>query len=106
MALQSLVMSAKTFGRLPLDVQRIFEEEGARYGLEAMEVDEGEIQRATNAGKEMKHTFINLSPQEVQAWAEHATDIHQQWVTEMESKGKPAKAIYEEAKRLIREGRK
>ena len=106
MGLQSLVMNPKTFDRLPSDVQKIVEEAAAWWGEESMNVDNSEIERAVNAGKELKHTFTYLTPQEVQVWADNATELHQKWIAEMESKGKPAKAIYDEAKRLIKEYRK
>jgi TRAP-type C4-dicarboxylate transport system substrate-binding protein len=105
MGLQSLAMSSKAFDKLPPDVQKIIEEEAVKWNVESTDIDTAEIERAVNMAKEMKHTFINLTPQEIQQWSEHATDIHKQWIAEMEAKGKPAKAIYEEAKRLIQGAR-
>jgi TRAP-type C4-dicarboxylate transport system substrate-binding protein len=103
MGLQSLVMNPKTFDKLPPDVQKVVEETSVWWAEESMKLDIGEIERAVNAGKELKHTFTYLTPQEVQVWAHSATELHEKWIAEMESKGKPAKAIYEEAKRLIKE---
>ena len=105
MLLWSLVMNAKTFDKLPPDVQKIVEETSIGWAEESTRVDIGEIDRAVNKAKELKQTVTYATDQELKMWATNASETHQNWISEMQSKGKPAKAIYEEAARLIKEYR-
>lgn len=103
MGLASLIMNPKTFDSLPPDVQKIVEEASLWVADEIIKVDKGEIETAMNTAKELNHTFIYLSPDEIQLWKDAAIPLHKKWIDEMEGKGKPARAIYEEATRLIKE---
>ncbi len=66
-----------------------------------LKIDNNEIQRAVNAGKEMKHTYTDLTPEEIAAWAKLAKPLHEDWIKKMEAKGYPARDIYNEALKLI-----
>lgn len=101
MGLASLIMSPKTFDSLPSDVQKIVEEASVWVADELIKVDKGEIERAMKQAKELDHTFTYLTPEEIQLWKDAAVPLHEKWINDMEAKGKPARAIYEEAKRLI-----
>jgi hypothetical protein len=43
------------------------------------------------------------TPEEMQLWRQAVKPVHQKWIADNEAKGLPAKAIYQEAKRLIKE---
>jgi TRAP-type C4-dicarboxylate transport system substrate-binding protein len=103
MLLWSLVMNPKTFDKLPPDVQKIVEETSAWWAEESTISDIKEIERAMNKAKELNHTVTYLTDQEFKVWIDSAAETHQKWIADMQSKGKPAKAIYEEALRLIKE---
>lgn len=103
MGLASLIMNPATFNKLPSDIQKIFEETSAWLSQELIRVDKIEIEAAMNKAKELDHTFVYLTPEEIELWSDAAIPLHQQWIAEMEAEGKPAKAIYDEARRLIKE---
>lgn len=99
--MDQLIINKDKWSKLPADIQKIFEEEGAWYQEETIKMDMGEIQKAVNVCKEAKHTITYLTPAELKMWHDAAVPIHQQWIADNEAKGKPAKAIYEEYKKLI-----
>ena len=43
------------------------------------------------------------TPQELKLWKEAVQPVHEKWIADTEAKGLPAKAVYDEAKRLIKE---
>jgi TRAP-type C4-dicarboxylate transport system substrate-binding protein len=101
--MDQLIMNKDKWNKLPADIQKIIEEASAWYQEEAIKMDMSEIQKAVNVCKDAKHIFTYLTPQELKAWHEAAVPIHQQWIADNEAKGKPAKAIYEEYKKLIQQ---
>jgi TRAP-type C4-dicarboxylate transport system substrate-binding protein len=95
------IMNPDSWNKLPSDIQKIFDEEDAWYQTEIVKSDIGEIERAMNEGKKLNHTFTYLTPEEIKVWSDLGVSLHNEWIEKMEAKGKPARAIYEEAKRLI-----
>jgi TRAP-type C4-dicarboxylate transport system substrate-binding protein len=84
------------------DLQKIIED-ATRWRMdEIIKFDIGEINRIIDFYKKQNHTFTYLTPQELQLWQEAAKPIHDQWIAEQEAKGLPAKAVYEEARQLIK----
>ena len=51
--------------------------------------------------REAGHEIIELTPEEVQQWIKASEPVREKWIADMEAKGKPGRAVYEEAKRLI-----
>jgi TRAP-type C4-dicarboxylate transport system substrate-binding protein len=103
MGVESMIMNFDSFNRLPDDIKKIVEEVSSWCGEELMKTDEGVIKWAMGEAKKLNHTFTSLTPEEIKLWSEFAKPLHQKWITQMEAKGKPAKAIYQESKRLIKE---
>jgi TRAP-type C4-dicarboxylate transport system substrate-binding protein len=101
--MDQIILNKDKWNKLPADIQKIFEEESAWYQEEAIKLDMGEVQKAMNIAKEAKHTITYLAPEELKMWADAAAPVHQAWITDYEAKGKPAKAIYEEYKKLVQE---
>lgn len=101
--MDQLVMNKEKWAQLPADIQKIFEEASAWYQEETIKMDMAEIQKAMNTVREAKHTITYLTPEELKMWADVAAPVHQEWILENEAKGRPAKAIYEEIKRLIQQ---
>ncbi len=99
--MDQIIVNRGKWAQLPPDIQKIFEEESAWYQEEAIQMDMAEIQKAMNMAREAKHTISYLTPEELKMWAEAAAPVHQEWISENEAKGRPAKAIYEEIKRLV-----
>ncbi|OGP54419.1 MAG: hypothetical protein A2Y65_09550 [Deltaproteobacteria bacterium RBG_13_52_11] len=100
--MDQLIVNKDTWNKLPADIKKIFEEASAWYQKETIKMDMTEIQKAMNVAREAKHTITYLTPEEVKLWADAAAPVHQEWITDNEAKGRPAKAIYEEYKKLIK----
>ena len=105
-SIDMVLMNEKTWNKLPPDIQKIFEDLDAYLGQQLRESDGMALDRAMASAKEMNHTFITPTPEEMQLWIDAVQPIHQKWITETEAKGLPAKAVYEETKRLIKEYQK
>jgi TRAP-type C4-dicarboxylate transport system substrate-binding protein len=95
-----VVMNKKKFESLPPDIQKIIEDIsplGATLNLDGFEKDEtnvmGELKRAG-------HEIITLSPEEVRRWKDKVMPIRDQWVADKETKGFPARKVYDELLRL------
>jgi TRAP-type C4-dicarboxylate transport system substrate-binding protein len=101
--MDQIILNRDKWNKLPADVQKIFEEESAWYQEEAVKLDMGEVQKAMNVVKEAKHTITYLAPEELRMWAEAAAPVHQAWIADYEGKGKPARAIFEEYRRLVQQ---
>ncbi len=99
--MDQLIINKDKWNKLPADVQKVFEEASAWYQEEAIRMDMSEIQKAVNVCKEAKHTITYLTPEELRMWHDAAVPVHQQWIADNEAKGKPAKAIYDEYKKLL-----
>jgi TRAP-type C4-dicarboxylate transport system substrate-binding protein len=101
--MDQIIVNKDKWNKLPPDIQKIFEEESAWYQEEAIKMDMTEIQKAMNVAKDAKHTISYLTLEELKMWADAAAPVHQEWIADNEGKGKPAKAIYEETKKLIQQ---
>lgn len=100
--MDQLIVNKEKWSKLPEDLKKIFEEESAWYQEEGVKLDMGEIQKAMKVVKDAKHTITYLTPAEVKTWSDAAAPVHQKWIEENEAKGKPAKAIFEELKILVK----
>ena len=94
-------MNKDTWEKLPpeaqkaiMDLQDQFEQKSVNIGLENQK---GSMAAAEKAG----HPIIELTPQELEKWAAVGEKIQKKWIDDMEAKGKPGRAVYEAAKRLI-----
>jgi TRAP-type C4-dicarboxylate transport system substrate-binding protein len=104
MMVQYLFMNLDTWNKLPTDVQEIMEDVFINSQTPAIvAMDENDIKTVTGTCEEMGHTFVYLTPEEIQLWAAYAKPIHEKWIGEMEAKGLPGRALYDEAMLLISE---
>ena len=99
--MDQMIMNKAKWDALPKDIQKIFEDASAWYVPEALKMDMGEIQKATKVAVDAKHTITYLTPAELKLWADAAAPIHQDWIKDMESKGKQVTPLYEDAKKMI-----
>jgi TRAP-type C4-dicarboxylate transport system substrate-binding protein len=98
-----IMFNQKSWEKIPPDVQDMISSTYDWYTDGVLEMDQGEIARPINTGKEMGQKFIELTPEEYEQWRVLAEPVHEEWLSDMDAKGKPARAIYEEAKRLVAE---
>jgi len=105
-ALTAIVMNEKSWNSLSPDLQEILTEGyyGDRDEREQLDwAPGGEIDRAEKVVKDEGGKTIMLTPEELAQWSAGAVDIQKAWVAEMEAKGLPAQAIYDDVKRLVNE---
>jgi TRAP-type transport system periplasmic protein len=105
-SIDMVLMNQKTWNKLPPDIQKIFEDLDPYLGQQLRQSDGMALDRAIASAKEMNHTFITPTPEEMKLWIDAVQPIHQKWINETEAKGLPARAVYDETKRLIKEYKK
>jgi TRAP-type C4-dicarboxylate transport system substrate-binding protein len=98
-----VLMNLKTWNSLPPDIQKIFEELSGWLGETLIKADNGYEGMVIGKAKEMGHTLMTPTPEELEKWKAAVQPTHEKWIADTEAKGLPAKAVYNEAKRLIKE---
>lgn len=98
-----VLMNLKTWNSLSPDIQKIFEDLRPWLEQELIKMDVLSEERAMNAAKELNHTFIYPGPKEMELWHKAVQPVHDKWIADTEAKGLPAKAVYKEAQRLIKQ---
>jgi TRAP-type C4-dicarboxylate transport system substrate-binding protein len=63
----------------------------------------GYINMVKGMAKEMGHQIYQPTAEEMKLWRQAVQPVHEKWIADTEAKGLPARAVYEEAKRLIKE---
>ena len=97
------VINRKKFESLPRGVQKVLED-NVEWASEAMLEDElTRLPMYMSGPKKKGNTFYDLTPEDTAKWREAFMPIHQQWIQRLEKEGEPAKKVYEEATRLIKE---
>jgi TRAP-type C4-dicarboxylate transport system substrate-binding protein len=97
-------MNADSWNSLPPDLQKILAEATTWVSEEVMQLDERDQQASIDIAKEKNHTFIYLTPEEVQLWADLAKPVHQEWIADNAAKA-PTQEMYDEIQRLIVENK-
>jgi TRAP-type C4-dicarboxylate transport system substrate-binding protein len=98
---QGAIMSKDTFNKLPPDVQKIIDDLEPWVTKKILESEHLEWAEAKDVMAKLGHTIVTLSPEELKKWYDGARPVQEVWVAENEAKGLPAKAVFEEAKKLI-----
>ena len=97
------VMNRNKFESLPPEVQKVFLD-NVGWASDAMVKDElTRLPVYMSGPKKRGNTFYELSAEETEKWRNAFMPIHQQWIEKLEKRGKPARKVYEEATRLIKE---
>lgn len=103
----TVIMNAAKFNSLPPDIQQIFANSGPIWSDMFLKMDLGLQMKCLSDVKEWNHTLTNLSPEEIKPWYDLVKGpVHDEWIKDAETKGLPAKAVYEEALRLIKKYQK
>jgi len=96
------MMNPDTFNSLPADLQGILAESTTWVADQVMTLDERDQQAGIDICKELKHTFVNLTLEEIQLWVDLAKPVHEQWIAENAGKA-PTQEMYDELQRLKKE---
>lgn len=96
-----MLMSEKTWKRLPLGLQKIVKE--VSYEASEKEFIVGDLldNNARKRAEKLGHHFVKCTPEEIAEWREKAEPLHSKWIKANEKKGLPARAVYNEVKLLI-----
>jgi TRAP-type C4-dicarboxylate transport system substrate-binding protein len=95
-------MNLDVWNKLPPEVHKAFDDSQEWLLQEDIKINEILIDKANATAKEMGHEIVELTPEEKEIWFKFAEPIRQKWVEKMEAEGKPGKAIYQEALKLIK----
>lgn len=97
------IFTLDTWNKLPTDLQKVIEDAVRWRTAEITKFDYEEEQRAIDYAKSKNHTFIHLTPEEIKLWMDNAKPAHEKWIANANAKGLPARKIYEETQRIIKE---
>ena len=96
-------MNQAVWDKLPPKAQKAFDDSQEWLQQTDIKTNTFLIKKANDAAKAMGHEVVELTAAEKEVWFKFAEPIRQKWVADMEKKGKPGKAIYAEALRMIKE---
>lgn len=95
------LINLETWNSLPPDLQDILVEVYTWADEQSNEWDLGLLETALKTAAEQGNVLTYLTPSEIQPWVDLMTPYHEQWIEEMEGKGWPARAMVDEAKKLV-----
>ena len=98
-----LIMNTKKLNSLPPDLNQLMIDSGSIWydALHEMEIGFGIA--CQKEAEEMKHTFNYLTPEQIALWYNLVKGpVHDQWMKDAASKGRPGKEVYEMALNLIK----
>jgi len=99
------VVNMKMWNSLPSDIQKTIVDVYEWANEEAEKYDVDLVENAIAQIRKDKHEIMVLSPSEIQPWLEWAKPANDKLLGEIESKGWPAKKIFEGFQKVIKENR-
>ena len=96
-------MNQGVWDKLPPEARKAFDDSQEWLQQEDIKINEILIDKAMDQAKQMGHPIYELTPEEKELWTKVSEPIRQKWVSDMEAKGKPGKAVYREALKLIKQ---
>ena len=96
-----ILFNLKSWNKLPKDIQKIFEDSSFSLAQNLIMADVGYENMIRGKMVELKHDIYTPSEAEMVLWRKAVQPEHEQWIEETEAKGLPARALYNETKRLI-----
>lgn len=101
-----VVMNDKSWNKIsPEDQAKIEEQLGVPMAQKAGEAFDAQKEKSLAESKEAGIEFITLPDGELQKFKDASSDLAEKWISDMEAKGIPGQKIYDEAVKLIQEGK-
>lgn len=100
---EELIMSWKTWNKLPPDVQKVFDDLSPWLTQRVWEKIDESTKRGVAVMKQAGQHFYTCTPEEVQQWYNAALPFHKELIRQLTAKGLPAQAIYDDALRLSKQ---
>ena len=95
------VVNVKKWNTLSPDIQKVIKDAYDWVNEESLKWDVGIVNEAIEVAKKDGHVITELTSAEVQAWLDWAKPSNDKLLDEIESKGWPAKRIYDGMQQLI-----
>ena len=97
-------MNTDSYNSLPPDLQQILTDTTYVWYDNFNELDAGDSMASMGLCEEMQHTFVNLTPEEVDVWYNLVKGpVHDAWIADCEAAGLPGQAVYDRVLELARE---
>jgi len=93
-AAKCLAMRLQTWNSLPPDIQKIIQDLNPWTEDLLYKVNQAAFQRVSGLSKQAGVDIIELSPEERARWDEATKSVEKNWFAEMDAKGLPATAMY------------
>lgn len=100
-AAKCLVMRQQTWNSLPPDIQKIIQDMNPSAEELMFKVGMAAFQRVSGLSKQAGVEIIELSPAERARWYEATKSVEKDWFAEMDAKGFPATAMYNDIAKLL-----
>jgi len=100
------VMNMDKWNSLPPDIQKVFEDLGGVHATEIFDqayYDADYVIIPQESKEKYGTEIITLTPEELARWDVLVRPVHEAYLAEMEAKGLPARALYDEYYRLVKE---
>jgi TRAP-type C4-dicarboxylate transport system substrate-binding protein len=98
---QGAIMNKDVWNGLSPDIQKIIDDLEPWVTEKLLQNEHAEAAEAQEVMQKLGHTMITLSPENLKKWYDGARPIQEKWIEENEAKGLPARAVFDETKRLI-----
>lgn len=98
-----VLMNLDRWNGLPADIQKIIKDLKPWIIKELVKANTKELEWGKKMHESIGQTFITPTTEQLSKWQESSKKLHEKWITDNEAKGLPARAIYNEAQRLIKQ---
>lgn len=95
-----MIISSKVWKKLSPGIRDIFQEVGAAASEEEFNMMYQLEENARKKAEKLGHHFVKNTPEMAAVWQKKVEPMHEKWIDNMEKKGLPARAVYNEVKRL------
>lgn len=106
MGMHGMWANEDVWNKLPEDIREIILGNSSWIEERYISIDEAEIIKAIDEARRLDNTFSTLDEDEMEEWRKTAESVTLKWIEEVEDEGLPARAVYDEVKRLIGEYKK
>jgi TRAP-type C4-dicarboxylate transport system substrate-binding protein len=103
MGMHGMWANQRVWDELPADIQNIILSNSSWIEEKYISIDDAEIAKAVDEAESLGHTFSHLNDDEIEMWKETAVPVTQEWIEKVEGMGLPARAVYDEVQRLIKD---
>jgi TRAP-type C4-dicarboxylate transport system substrate-binding protein len=98
-----IIMNLEKWKSLPPDIQKIMDNLQPWVVDQAIAAVDSDIKKGREACEKLGQHFVKPTAEEAQKWIESGKEVHEKWIEDNESAGRPARAIFDKAQSLIKE---